>query len=55
MAESAELAFAKQYLNNISSLQVQYHDDYQQPAENSLKKVAVLPASILIFLLFILY
>ncbi|KAL5480891.1 hypothetical protein ACEPAI_9832 [Sanghuangporus weigelae] len=41
MAESAELAFVKTHLNNISSLPVQFPDDYQQSAHNSLKKLPI--------------
>ncbi|KIM86686.1 hypothetical protein PILCRDRAFT_815936 [Piloderma croceum F 1598] len=43
MAEQAETAFVKTFLNNISNQPVTYSDDYQQPLEKSLKRVPVLP------------
>lgn len=43
MAEQAELAFVKTFVNNLSSHPVIYPDDFQQPPQNSLKKVPVLP------------
>lgn len=43
MAESAELAFVKVHLNTIGSLPVQYADDYQQPPQNSLRKLPIVP------------
>ncbi|OCB84044.1 hypothetical protein A7U60_g8715 [Sanghuangporus baumii] len=46
MAESAELAFVKTHLNNISSLPVQFPDDYQQPPHNSLKKLPIVPVDL---------
>ncbi|KAL5522586.1 hypothetical protein ACEPAG_8603 [Sanghuangporus baumii] len=46
MAESAELAFVKTHLNNISSLPVQFPDDYQQPAHTSLKKLPIVPVDL---------
>ncbi|KAL5499138.1 hypothetical protein ACEPAH_1656 [Sanghuangporus vaninii] len=46
MAENAELAFVKTHLNNISSLPVQFPDDYQQPPHNSLKKLPIVPVDL---------
>jgi len=43
MAEQAELAFVKNYVNIISAQPVTFADDFQQPPANSLKKVPVLP------------
>lgn len=43
MAEQAETAFVKTFLNNLSNQPVVYSDDYQQPQEKSLKRVPVLP------------
>lgn len=43
MAEQAETAFVKTFLNTLSNQPVTYADDYQQPLENSLKRVPVLP------------
>ncbi|KAF8069126.1 hypothetical protein FPV67DRAFT_1414365 [Lyophyllum atratum] len=43
MADQAELAFAKTFLNTISSQPVTYSNDSQQPLQNSLKKIPVLP------------
>ncbi|TFK32331.1 hypothetical protein BDQ12DRAFT_671156 [Crucibulum laeve] len=42
MAEQAEQAFAKTFLNTLSTQPITYADDYQQPAQNSLKRVPVL-------------
>ncbi|KAF9257963.1 hypothetical protein L218DRAFT_909866 [Marasmius fiardii PR-910] len=42
MAEQAEIAFIKTFVNTISTQPVTYGDDYQQPPENSLSKVPVL-------------
>ncbi|KAF5378812.1 hypothetical protein D9615_007011 [Tricholomella constricta] len=36
-------AFVKTFLNTLSSQQVHFSNDYQQPPENSLKKIPVLP------------
>lgn len=46
MAAQAEQAFAQTFLNTISTQPITYADDYQQPPENSLKKVPVLPVRI---------
>ncbi|KAF8893202.1 hypothetical protein CPB84DRAFT_1837334 [Gymnopilus junonius] len=44
MAEfQAEKAFARTFLNTLSTQPVVYGDDYQQPPEHSLKRVPVLP------------
>lgn len=45
-AEQAERSFAKAFLNTISTQPVTYADDYQQPRENSLKRVPVLPVPV---------
>ncbi|OCH86718.1 ubiquitin-domain-containing protein [Obba rivulosa] len=43
MADQAELAFVKNFVNNISSQPVVYPNDFQQPPAASLKKVDVPP------------
>jgi len=43
MAEQAELAFARTFLNTLSTQPVTYSNDYQQPLENSLKRVPIFP------------
>ncbi|KAG9221610.1 hypothetical protein CCMSSC00406_0005523 [Pleurotus cornucopiae] len=42
MADQAEVAFATTFLNTLSTQPVTYADDYQQPPENSLRRVPVL-------------
>ncbi|KIL64106.1 hypothetical protein M378DRAFT_198544 [Amanita muscaria Koide BX008] len=42
MADQAEQAFAAAFLNTLSTQQVLFHDDYQQPLPHSLKRVPVL-------------
>ncbi|GAW01496.1 ubiquitin family protein [Lentinula edodes] len=42
MADQAEFAFIKTFVNTISTQPITYDDEYQQPPENSLKKVPVL-------------
>ncbi|KAJ7771199.1 hypothetical protein B0H14DRAFT_3116636 [Mycena olivaceomarginata] len=42
MGDQAEAAFLRVYLNTLTSQPIVYKDDYQQPPENSLKKVPVL-------------
>jgi UV excision repair protein RAD23 len=42
MAEQAEYAFAKMFLNTLSTQPITYDNDYQQPPQNSLKKIPVL-------------
>ncbi|KAF9460023.1 ubiquitin-domain-containing protein [Collybia nuda] len=46
MAEQAEQAFVKTFLNTLSTQPVTYADDYQQPSQNSLKRVPVLPIEV---------
>ena len=41
----AEETFVKAFLNTLASQPIQYPDDYQQPSENSLRKVPILPVS----------
>jgi hypothetical protein len=43
MASEAETAFVKTLLNTLSTQPVTYAEDYQQPPENFLKKIPVLP------------
>ena len=43
MAEQAETAFARTFLNTLSTQPIIYADDYQQPLEQSLKRIPVLP------------
>ncbi|KAF4618772.1 hypothetical protein D9613_010023 [Agrocybe pediades] len=43
MAEQAEKAFARTFLNTLATQPVTYADDYQQAPEHSLKRVPVLP------------
>lgn len=43
MAEQAETVFVRSFLNNLSNQPITYGDDYQQPLQNSLKRVPVLP------------
>ncbi|KDR80208.1 hypothetical protein GALMADRAFT_116836 [Galerina marginata CBS 339.88] len=46
MAEQAEKAFARAFLNTLSTQPIVYGDDYQQPPEHSLRRVPVLPIPI---------
>ncbi|KAF5380248.1 hypothetical protein D9757_008231 [Collybiopsis confluens] len=46
MADQAEHAFIKTFVNTISTQAISYGDDYQQPPENSLRKIPVLPISV---------
>ncbi|KAJ8489126.1 hypothetical protein ONZ51_g3107 [Trametes cubensis] len=46
MAEQAELAFVRSYVNTLSSQPVVYGNDYQTAPENELKKVPVLPIDV---------
>ncbi|KAJ6525853.1 hypothetical protein B0H10DRAFT_1863926 [Mycena sp. CBHHK59/15] len=46
MADQAEQAFLRVYINTLVSQPVTYKDDYQQPPQNSLKKVPVLQISL---------
>ena len=43
LATMAEQIFVQNLLTTLSTQTVTYGDDYQQPPENSLKKVPVLP------------
>lgn len=43
MSEQAELAFAKTFLNTLSTQPITYGNDYRQPLENSLKRVPIFP------------
>ncbi|KAG5637670.1 hypothetical protein H0H81_003638 [Sphagnurus paluster] len=43
MADQAEQAFARTFLNTLASQPVTFADDYQQRPENSLRRVPVLP------------
>jgi len=45
-SENAERAFARTFLNTLSTQPIIYSDDYQQPPEQSLKRVPVLPVSL---------
>ncbi|KAJ7711412.1 hypothetical protein B0H14DRAFT_3099340 [Mycena olivaceomarginata] len=46
MGDQAEVAFLRVYLNTLTSQPIVYKDDYQQPPENSLKRVPVLQVDI---------
>ncbi|KAF7316455.1 Ubiquitin-like protein [Mycena indigotica] len=46
MADQAEAAFLRVYINTLASQSLVYADDYQQPPANSLKKVPVLQISV---------
>lgn len=46
MAEQAELAFARTFLNTLSTQPVTYANDYQQALENSLKRVPIFPINL---------
>ncbi|KAF7986290.1 hypothetical protein HWV62_35230 [Athelia sp. TMB] len=46
MTEQAETVFVRGFLNSLSNQPITYGDDYQQPLQNSLKRVPVLPAQI---------
>ncbi|KAJ6460820.1 hypothetical protein C8R47DRAFT_1160271 [Mycena vitilis] len=46
MADQAEVAFLRVYLNTLGAQPVIYTDDYQQPPQNSLKKIPVLPIAL---------
>ncbi|KAJ7824947.1 hypothetical protein B0H14DRAFT_3110833 [Mycena olivaceomarginata] len=46
MGDQAEVAFLRVYLNTLTSQPIVYKDDYQQPPENSLKKIPVLQISL---------
>jgi len=42
MADQAELVFVRNYIKALASTPVKYPNDYQQPPQNSLKKVPIL-------------
>ncbi|KAF8155991.1 hypothetical protein B0H34DRAFT_715711 [Crassisporium funariophilum] len=46
MAEQAEKAFARTFLNTLATQPITYADDYQQLPEHSLKRVPVLPIAV---------
>ncbi|KAJ7064767.1 hypothetical protein C8F01DRAFT_774769 [Mycena amicta] len=46
MADQAEQAFLRVYINTLASQSLVYGNDYQQPPSNSLKKVPVLHISV---------
>ncbi|KAJ7701098.1 ubiquitin-domain-containing protein [Mycena rosella] len=46
MADQAEQAFLRVYINTLATQPITYKDDYQQPPQNSLKKVPVLQISL---------
>ncbi|KAI1794315.1 ubiquitin-domain-containing protein [Ganoderma leucocontextum] len=46
MAEQAELAFIKSFVNALGAQPVVYPNDYQQAPENELRKVPVLPIDV---------
>jgi len=48
MAEQAETTFARTFLNTLSTQPIIYADDYQQPLEQSLKRIPVLPVLVLL-------
>ncbi|KJA25457.1 hypothetical protein HYPSUDRAFT_37445 [Hypholoma sublateritium FD-334 SS-4] len=46
MAEQAERAFARTFLNTLATQPVAYADDFQQPPAQSLRRVPVLPIAV---------
>ncbi|KAJ6562541.1 hypothetical protein B0H19DRAFT_1144908 [Mycena capillaripes] len=46
MADQAEVAFLRVYLNTLTAQPLIYTDDYQQPPQNSLKKIPILPIAL---------
>ncbi|KAH9940328.1 ubiquitin-domain-containing protein [Amylocystis lapponica] len=46
MSDQAELVFVKAFTNSLASQPVTYGDDFQQPPENSLKKIPILPVDL---------
>ncbi|KAF7344367.1 Ubiquitin-domain-containing protein [Mycena sanguinolenta] len=46
MADQAEVAFLRVYLNTLTAQPIIYTNEYQQPPQNSLKKVPVLQISV---------
>lgn len=45
MADQAELAFVKNFINTLGSQPVTFENDFQQSPENTLRKVPVLQVS----------
>jgi ubiquitin-like protein 4 len=43
MADQAELAFIKSFVSILAPHPLVYPDDYQQPPENTLKRLPVIP------------
>lgn len=54
MADQAELAFIKTFVNNLSSQPVVYPNDFQQPPENTLPRVPILQVHMSIHLTMLL-
>jgi len=46
MADQAELAFVKNFVNILGTAPIQYADDYQQPPQDWLKKIPILPIAL---------
>ncbi|KAF7344366.1 Ubiquitin-like protein [Mycena sanguinolenta] len=46
MADQAEVAFLRVYLNTLTAQPIIYTNEYQQPPQNSLKKVPILQISV---------
>ncbi|KZT25690.1 hypothetical protein NEOLEDRAFT_1064568 [Neolentinus lepideus HHB14362 ss-1] len=47
MADQAELAFVKNFVNILGTAPLQYADDYQQPPQDWLKKIPILPVGVI--------
>ncbi|KAG2041243.1 ubiquitin family-domain-containing protein [Suillus americanus] len=46
MADQAELVFVRSFVKGIGAQPIVYSDDYNQPPQNSLKKVPILPVEL---------
>lgn len=46
MADQAELVFFRSFIKVIGAQPIVYSDDYNQPPQNSLKKVPILPVRV---------
>jgi len=46
MADQAELVFVRSFVKAIGAQPIMYSDDYNQPPQNSLKKVPILPVRV---------
>jgi UV excision repair protein RAD23 len=46
MADQAELVFVRSFVKAIGAQPIMYSDDYNQPPQNSLKKVPILPVEL---------